>query len=239
MNRKIISLWSGPRNVSTALMYSFAQRPDMDVADEPLYAYYLSVTGADHPGKEEVIQAMEKDPARIWSNLSTDTSRHLFIKNMAHHAIDLNPEWYAIPEPVLLIRDPEEMLPSLIKQIPKPILRDTGLPGQLELLRRFLDEGKDPLVIESERLLSNPARMLSKLCGRLSIPYDDCMLSWPAGPRPEDGVWAKHWYHRVHESSGFEPYIPRAGQFPEELLPLLRQCQPIYDELLKYAADNE
>ncbi|MEJ2005414.1 MAG: sulfotransferase family protein [Cyclobacteriaceae bacterium] len=235
MKPRIISLWSGPRNVSTALMYSFAQRADTAVVDEPLYSHYLIETGADHPGRDEVIRSMPSDPAEIWRNLKTFDKPVLFVKNMAHHAIALNDEWYSSADPILLIRDPEEMLPSLRKQIPEPVLRDTGLAGQRELLYRFLEAGRKPAVIDSGQLLRDPPSVLEKLCKAIELPFDQSMLSWQKGPRKEDGVWAKYWYHRIHESTGFEPYSPKKAAFPEELKPLLDICEPIYNELLTYA----
>jgi hypothetical protein len=239
METRIISLWSGPRNVSTALMYSFAQRQDTRVVDEPLYAYYLLKSDAIHPGREEVIASMSHDPEEIWNSLQHTTSPVMFIKNMAHHAIDLPAEWYYLPEPVLLIRDPRQMLPSLKKQIPDPILRDTGLADQQELLHRFLELGKKPVVIDSRQLLLKPEMVLKRLCEKLGIHYEPTMLNWKAGALDEDGIWAKYWYHRVHKSTGFEPYKEKTDPFPDELKELLDICQPIYDELLTYAIDEE
>jgi len=239
MTSRIISLWSGPRNVSTALMYSFSQRTDTTVVDEPLYAHYLLESGAVHPGRSEVIAAMSSDPVLIWNQIQASAKPVLFVKNMAHHSQGLNDEWYSIPQPVLLIRDPEEMLPSLQKQIPEPGLRDTGLADQQRLLHRFLESGKKPVVIDSKKLLGNPSSVLRLMCEALGLSFQEEMLSWPAGPRREDGVWAKHWYHRVHESTGFEPYARRKGPFPEELRPLLHVCKPIYEELLTFAINDQ
>ncbi len=220
-------------------MYSFAQRADTSVVDEPLYAYYLQKSGAIHPGREEVLSSMPQEPAEVWNNIQQAQKPVLFIKNMAHHAIDLPVEWYILPEPVLLIRDPREMLPSLKKQIPQPVLRDTGLADQQKLLHRFLESGKEPVVIDSKQLLKNPERMLLSLCEKLDIPFYKQMLKWEAGPRREDGIWAKYWYHRVHESTGFEPYTEKTGAFPDDLRKLYESCQPIYEELLTYTIDEE
>ena len=157
---------------------------------------------------------------------------------MAHHAEGINTEWLDIPAPVLLVRDPLEMLPSLQKQIPLPILRDTGLGAQVKLLDYFLLNGKDPIVLDSKRLLKNPEGMLTALCRHLNMPFDEHMLSWNPGPRPEDGVWAKYWYHRVHKSTGFEPYNKKEEMFPPELEALLDECRPLYYKLLDYAIDE-
>ena len=230
--QRIISLWSGPRNVSTALMYSFAQRQDTQVIDEPLYAHYLESSGAQHPGREAVIAAMDKDPADIWDKVKRSDAPVIFIKNMAHHISGINDEWFSIPVPILLIRDPEEMLPSLKIQIPQPTLQDTGLQHQLDLVNRFHDSGITPYIIDSKKLLLDPQGKLTELCEWLGIDFDDHMLYWQPGPIPEDGVWAPYWYHRVHESSGFQPYKKRMGAFPEDLIPLLEICKPIYEQLV-------
>jgi hypothetical protein len=213
-------------------MYSFAQRPDTSVIDEPLYAHYLDTSGARHPGREVVLAAMDKDPDRIWKNVSKSESPVVFIKNMAHHIAGINDEWFSIPVPILLIRDPEEMLPSLQVQIPRPTLQDTGLQHQLDLVNKFRESGVNPYILDSKKLLMNPPEVLSELCEWVGIDFDESMLRWQPGPIPEDGVWAPFWYHRVHESSGFQTYRPRTGAFPEDLIPLLETCKPIYEQLV-------
>ena len=229
---KVISLWSGPRNISTALMYSFSRRSDISVVDEPLYAYYLVRTKVRHPGREEVIASMEKDPKKIWANCDAlSNNRHVFLKNMAHHAIDLPEEWYRDATPLFLIRDPREMIPSLAKVLQNPVLRDTGLDRQVEIVRKIQQHDLEILVVEGADILRNPAPMLGKVCERLGIPYESSMLSWPAGPIPEDGVWAKYWYDQVHKSTGFKAWQPPSRNVPERLQPLLEECMPYYLEL--------
>ena len=230
-------MWSGPRNVSTALMYSFRQRPDTRVVDEPLYGHYLKATDADHPGAEEVIEAMDHDGERVVREviLGPCETPVLFFKNMAHHLAGLDRTFLAEITNVLLTRDPREMLPSLAKQLPSPALRDTGLREQVEILEAALQSGKLPIVLDARELLLDPADVLQQTCERLGIPFDEAMLRWHAGPKPEDGIWAKHWYRNVHASTGFGEYRPKPEPFPTELDPLLRDCLPLYEELRRHA----
>lgn len=234
---KRVSVWSGPRNVSTALMYSFRGRSDTVVVDEPLYGYYLKQTRAPHPGLDDVLAQLETDGERIVREtlLGVYDADVVMFKNMAHHLPGLNRDFLNELENVLLVRDPGEMLPSLAEQLPEPTLRDTGLAEQIELLERTLTAGKTPIVIDAKRLLQDPEATLRKLCGALGLPFEPAMLSWPAGPKPEDGVWARYWYKNVHASTGFSPYTPKAERFPEHLEPLRRVCKPLYAELFAYA----
>ncbi len=232
-----LNIWSGPRNISTALMYSFAQRSDTRVVDEPLYGHYLRVSGARHPGREEVLQAMETDGDTVVRDVILGSTERpvLMLKQMAHHLTDLDPGFLTQTTNVLLVREPSEMLRSLVHQIPDPGLRDTGLGVQRDLLRQLRSMGQTPPVLEARQILLNPRGVLAELCSRLGIPFDEAMLSWPAGPRPEDGVWAPHWYANVHRSTGFQPYRPKEGSFPERLRSLLEECQACYEELAPLA----
>ncbi len=228
-----ICLWSGPRNVSTALMYSFAQRDDIRVVDEPLYGHYLRVTAAPHPGREEVIAAMDCDGNAVMQDLlaqQQQTSQQLFVKHMAHHLVDIDLDFLRHTSNVFLIRDPREMLPSLIIQVPAARLDDTGLKRQWQLYAGLIDAGQQPAVVDSRELLLDPAGVLEALCRHLGLAFTTAMLSWPAGPREEDGVWAPHWYHAVHKSTGFAAYVPKRD-FPDHLEPLLAECQPWYERL--------
>ncbi len=232
-----LSVWSGPRNVSTALMYSFRQRQDTVVVDEPLYAHYLEVTGADHPGVPEVLAAMDGDGERVVDRVllgPCECPVHFF-KNMAHHLVGLDRGFLSRITNVLLIRDPREMLPSLAEVLREPTLRDTGLDRQVEILNVVLGRGEKPVVLEARELLLDPAGVLRKTCERLDVPFEGEMLHWPAGPKPEDGVWAKHWYRSVHASTGFAPYRPKRTRFPRRLEPLLGECLPLYERLRGYA----
>lgn len=233
-----VCLWSGPRNVSTALMYSFAERADTVVVDEPLYGHYLRVSGANHPGRDEVIAAMNCDGDSVMDELQTRDlppgKSVLFLKQMAHHIVSLDTSFMSQTANVLLVRDPKDMLPSLTVQIPDATLGDTGLETQWQLFERLQTEGDAPAIIDSRLLLLNPAEILEKLCRRLGIAFDPDMLSWSAGPREEDGIWAKHWYHAVHKSTGFQTYRPKP-EFPSTLAPLLEECAPYYEKLYRHA----
>ncbi|MCB0153342.1 MAG: sulfotransferase family protein [Anaerolineae bacterium] len=232
-----ICLWSGPRNVSTALMYAFAQRSDTRVVDEPLYGHYLKASGAPHPGAAEVIAAMDTDGERVIRDVIFGPCDRpiLFTKNMPHHLINLDWTFLQQTTNVILTRSPEEMLPSYAQQVPNPNLSDTSYDLQVELLEKAVAWGQDVPVIESRELLSNPGSVLRELCRRLGIAFASAMLEWPAGPRPEDGVWAKYWYDNVHRSTGFAPYKPKVTPFPDYLRPLLNECRPYYDKLSAYA----
>ncbi|MGH8222759.1 MAG: sulfotransferase family protein [Woeseiaceae bacterium] len=233
-----ICLWSGPRNVSTALMYSFAQRPDTAVVDEPLYGHYLRVSGAAHPGRDEVMANMDCDGDRVMRALLSPAGERrkpvLFMKHMAHHLVALDRRFLQRVSNVLLIRNPREMLPSLTVQLPDATLKDTGLAVQSELYHELARRGRRPAVIDSRELLTDPRGVLTALCEYLHVDFDDAMLSWVAGGRPEDGVWAGHWYHAVHRSTGFSAYAPKSG-FPAGLEALLAECQPHYAELSRHA----
>lgn len=232
-----LNIWSGPRNISTALMYSFAQRTDTCVVDEPLYGHYLRTTEAIHPGAQEVMANMDCDAQSVITNtiLGPCDQPVLFMKQMAHHLVALDRNFLGQTKNVLLIRDPFDMLPSLINQIEKPTIRDTGLKMQAELLEELQAFDQNPPVLDSKELLKNPQSVLTQLCEMLKIPFQDTMLTWPVGPRKEDGIWAQHWYHNVHKSTGFQPYRPKTEPFPERLRPLLDECKPYYDLLYEQA----
>lgn len=237
-----INLIAGPRNVSTALMYSFAQRRDMKVIDEPFYACYLSETGVDHPGKDEVLKAQNTDPTRVivYLDQAATGAEHLFIKNMAHHLAWVPNEFLVSVRNIFLIRDPEEMLLSFIKKIPNPTLKDTAYQQQYELFQHTTDAlQQSPIIIDSKELLKNPAAVLQRACARLDIPFDERMLCWQKGPIAADGVWAEHWYQNVHESTRFKPYAPKQGTLPDRLKPLLETCSTYYDELYAHAIKPE
>lgn len=233
MKTKRICLWSGPRNVSTALMYAFGQRSDTCIVDEPLYSHYLHVTDAVHPGREDVMASMETDGEAVIRDVILGPSEKptLFMKQMAHHLVDIDRSFMETTVNVLLIRDPKEMLPSLTNVIGLPTLKDTGLKIQAELLANLRKMGQSPPILDSRELLLSPRHVLSILCERLGLAFEESMLSWSQGGNPSDGVWAPHWYQNVHKSEGFAPYRPKRAPFPDELLGVLSECQPYYDML--------
>jgi hypothetical protein len=233
MPKHRLLLWSGPRNVSTALMYSFAQRPDTRVVDEPLYAHYLRVSGANHPARDEVLRAQDNDGARVVRDVILGACDRpvLFVKQMAHHLVELDRAFLAQTTNVLLVRDPGEMLPSLMQQIPEPTLRDAAYATQTELYDELRRIGQDPVVLDAREVLLDPRAVLAELCARVGIPFEPAMLHWKPGARSEDGVWAAHWYHSVHLSTGFQPYHAKQGPFPRKLKALLEQCRPHYERL--------
>lgn len=235
---KRICLWSGPRNISTALMYSFAQRSDTKVVDEPLYAHYLHETSANqyHPGASEVLETMETDGQKVVDMMLGPHDKPIvFFKQMTHHLVNLNLSFLKETINIILTRDPREMLPSYAREIENPTLRDVGYEQHLELFEFLQNRGEEPIVLQSELVLKDPETLLNKLCKALDIPFQKTMLHWKKGPRPEDGIWAKYWYQSVHNSTGFNPYQPKEEPFPEHLEPLLTECLPIYEELCKYS----
>lgn len=235
---KQICLWSGPRNISTALMYSFAQRDDTLVYDEPLYAHYLNQTDADHyhPGASEVLKSMENDGEKVveWM-MGPHDMPIVFFKQMTHFLVNLDLSFLNDTINIILTRDPVEMLPSYAKEIEHPTMDDVGYEKHLELLIHLRSIGKEPAILTSKNVLKNPRKVLQKLCDTIGIPFQESMLSWQKGPRPEDGVWATYWYKSVHQSTGFKPYIPKSEPFPEHLKPLLNKCRPIYQTLADQA----
>ena len=232
-----LNVWSGPRNVSTALMYSFAQRADTRVVDEPLYAHYLRATGVEHPGREQVLASQDADGAAVVRSVVLGPCDRpvLFLKQMAHHLVELDRDFLASCANVLLTRDPRDMLPSLAENIAQPVLRDTGYAAQLSILEDLRRLGREPVVLVASELLKDPRAVLSQLCARVGLRFEEAMLSWPAGARPEDGAWAPHWYSSVHRSTGFAPWSPKDAPFPPRLRPLLAEVQPMYEQLSRMA----
>ncbi len=234
-----IAMWSGPRNISTALMRAFENRPDAWVVDEPLYAHYLTQVTVAHPGVDEVIATHDSDWQRVVAGLvgPIPEGRQVYYqKHMAHHWLPhLRGEWVFALTNAFLIRHPAEMLTSLAAKMGQPVLRDTGLPQQVEILREVRRRtGKTPPVLDTEDVLKDPRGVLERFCTQIGVTFDERMLCWPAGRRPTDGVWAKHWYDAVERSTGFEPWAPRPRQVAPELEPLLAECLPYYDELAEH-----
>lgn len=231
-----IAMWSGPRNISTALMRSWGSRSDTVVVDEPLYAHYLQATGRKHPGRDEVIAQYETDWRVVVRQLTgpiPEGASIYYQKHMAHHLLpDMELDWVLALRNAFLIRDPREMLTSLVEFLPEPTLSDTGLPQQWTLFQRLQNEYNAPTpVIVARDVLEAPRAMLSALCDALGVSFRDSMLSWDPGPRDADGIWAKYWYDAVYDSTGFQPYEPKDEPVPDRLHDLHEECQTIYDKL--------
>ena len=203
MNRTIC-LWSCPRNISTALMYSFAQRKDTQVFDEPLYAHYLKVSGAKHPAREEVLNSLENDGAKVVQEVILKKNKKtLFHKLMTHFLVDIDTSFLSEVINIIFIRNPEEIITSYDKVISNPKMEDIGVKQQYELYLDLEKRGEKPIVLDSKYLLQDPKLILKKVCALLEIPFDKAMLSWPKGPHENDGVWGKHWYHNINDSETF------------------------------------
>jgi hypothetical protein len=232
-------MWSGPRNISTAMLRAWENRPDTAVVDEPLYAYYLAQTGLDHPGAQEITAHYATDWRDVtrWLTGPPPAGKAIWYqKHMTHHILpDMELDWLAHLTHCFLIRTPEEMIASYIKVRPDPQLSDFGLVEQ----RRIFDHvraitGQIPPVIDAQTVLRGPAHALSLLCERFGVPFSPQMLAWPPGPRATDGIWARHWYAAVEQSTGFQPYQPRTVTLPDHLQPLLTECRRLYAEMAAY-----
>jgi len=231
-----VAMWSGPRNISTAMMRSWGNRPDTAVCDEPLYAHYLQHTGFDHPGAAEVIARHEPDWRAAVAGLVGEVPGGkpiYYQKHMAHHLLPhIDRDWFGPLTHAFLIREPREMITSLAKILPEPTAEATGLPQQAEIFAWVRARtGRTPPVIDARDVLDDPRRTLTLLCEGLGVPFTEAMLSWPPGPRATDGVWARHWYGGVEKTTAFQPYAPKPEPLPAHLRGLLDTCQAYYDAL--------
>ena len=235
-----IAMWSGPRNISTALMRAWENRPDTVVHDEPFYAHFLAETGIDHPGREEIIAADETDWQRVAEKMASaplpDGKTIYYQKQMTHHMLDhIDLAWLGDVTNCFLLRTPGEVINSYIKVRPNVTLFDIGFAQQLRIFRLVREAtGQIPPVIDSRDVLENPRRTLTLLCDAVGVPFDERMLAWPAGPRPSDGVWAKYWYGAVEASTGFAPYWPKNSAVPKHLADVLAEAEEIYAELYQF-----
>jgi hypothetical protein len=213
-------------------------RDDAFVCDEPFYAHYLRETNVEHPGRDEVLASQENDWTKVADYLTGDIpdGKSVFYqKHMAHHLLPrMGREWLRSVKNAMLIRDPREMITSLIKVTPNITAEDTGLPQQTEMYEMLGDSGEPPPVIDAKDVLDDPRSMLTALCDRLGVPFQEAMLSWPPGPRDSDGVWARHWYAAVEKSTGFQPYKPKPDEVPARLQGVYDECRRHYDRLYEY-----
>jgi hypothetical protein len=234
-----IAMWSGPRNISTAMMRAWENREDCAVSDEPLYAAYLAATGLDHPGREAVIAAGDIDWRRVADALlgSVPGGKPLWYqKHMTHHLLaEMETDWVLGLHNVLLIRDPSEVVASYIQSRAAVTPDDIGLPQQGRLFDQLSEAlGEAPIVIDAGDFLRAPESHLRALCSRLGIAFTPRMLSWPAGPRDSDGVWAPYWYDAVWRSTGFEAWRPRDVTLSGDALAVAETCRPIYEHLRQH-----
>lgn len=232
---KVLNLISGPRNLSTAIMYSFAQREDTVVLDEPFYGFYLKNASLEneHPSQSEIMRTMETSEEKVIESINHLSGKHhVFVKGMAHHYLSKTPSFILQWENIILIRHPKKLIASFSKVIETPTLNDIGIKKASELFLYLKKNGKTPIVIDSDQLLVNPEVYLQKLCEKINISFSEKMLNWKKGGILEDGIWAKHWYANVHNSEGFSVQKSSSQPIPEHLEPLLAEALPYY-EILK------
>ncbi len=239
-----IAMWSGPRNISTALMRSFDSRADTAVSDEPLYAAYLRSTGKPHPMAKEIVATHESDWRKVAKALVGPVPLNRAVwyqKHMAHHLLpEMSRDWLVGLEHAFLIREPRAMLASLGNKLDEVRLEDTGLPQQVELFRQLQAQtGAPPPVIAARDLLRNPQSVLAQLCERLGLEFDQAMLSWEQGPRASDGCWGPSWYENTYASTGFGKYVARSVELAPELETLLGECETLFDELAEHRIQAE
>ena len=234
-----IAMWSGPRNISTAMMRTWGNRADTVVIDEPFYAYYLSATGKRHPGADEVIASGETDWRKVIAQLTgpiPNAKRIFFQKQMAHHLLpEVDREWLGAVTNCFLIREPREVIASYVKKREDPALQDLGFVQQAEIFDFVrVRTGSIPPIVDAKDVLKNPERMLRLLCDAVGVEFSESMLSWPPGMRETDGVWAKHWYGEVAETTSFQSYRARDAKMPAHLQGIHEACCDCYEKLYEY-----
>jgi hypothetical protein len=235
-----IAMWSGPRNISTAMMRAWGNRPDTFVCDEPFYAYYLEATGLAHPGAEEVIATSETDWRKVIARLTGEApsaKRIFYQKQMTHHLLpEIDRGWLGAVTNCFLIRDPAEVIVSYIKKNNDPALEDLGFVQQAEIFDWVCAAtGSVPPVIDARDVLENPERILRLLCEAVGVEFTEAMLGWPPGLRDTDGIWAKHWYAEVAHSTGFrKPSVRKDAAVPERLKKIYDRSRDCYERLYQH-----
>ncbi len=233
-----IAMWSGPRNLSTAMMYSFGARSDMAVVDEPFYAAYLSQTGIDHPMGDDILSSQSTDPDQVISDLLgpvPDGKPHFYQKHMSQHMISgISRDWIEEMTNIFLIRHPARVAASFAAKFENPSLSDIGFVQQTELFDQLKSAGHAPLVIDSHDIRQAPETMLKSLCSALDLPWDPAMLSWPAGGHRDDGIWASHWYGAVHRSTQFSAAEGPLPNLTDEQAELAQGAMPSYEKLSEF-----
>ena len=234
-----VAMWSGPRNISTAMMRAWGNRPDTVVIDEPFYAHYLRATGIAHPGADEVIATGQTDWRKIVERLIgpvANGKQIFFQKQMTHHLLpEIDREWLGAVTNCFLIRDPREVINSYIKKRENPALEDLGFVQQAEIFDFVRNRTNAvPPVIDAKDVLQNPERTLRLLCQAVGVEFSKLMLSWPSGLRKTDGIWARHWYGEVAKTTSFQSYRPSHNELPESYRELYERCSDYYEKLYQY-----
>jgi len=239
LNAVKIAMWSGPRNIPTALMRSFENREDTFVTDEPFYAHYLQHTNVDHPMRDEVIKSGNPnwdEVSQYLTNTIPDEKSVWYQKHMAQHnlpGVDL--KWAEKVFNCFLIRDPKEVILSYTKKYDISSVYQCGFPQQFDLFTQLREKrGVPPIVLDSKDILIDPGSMLKKLCRILDIPFTDKMLKWPKGRRNSDGIWGKHWYNAVEQSTSFQAYQKKCGKIPIEYTAIYEESKEIYLQLYNH-----
>ena len=230
-----IAMWSGPRNLSTAMMYAFAARGDCAVVDEPFYAAYLSRTGLNHPMRDQILASQPTDPNAVITTLTGSNPAqklHFYQKHMCQHMLpDIPRGWMAEVVNVFLIRHPARVVASFGAKYESPTLMDIGFVQQAELYDHCLNLGQNPIVLDSADIRRNPLEIMEKLCAALGLDRPDSMLHWPKGGHPDDGVWAPHWYAAVHDSTGFAAAEGPLPDLTGDLVDLAAKALPYYEKM--------
>jgi hypothetical protein len=234
-----IAMWSGPRNISTAMMRAWENRRDTVVVDEPFYAYYLKATGKQHPGADEVIATGETDWRKVVARLTgaiPKGKRIFFQKQMTHHLLpEVDREWLGAVTNCFIIRDPREVIASYRKKREDPTLEELGFVQEAEIFDFVRARtNATPPILDAKDVLENPERMLRLLCKAVGVDFTESMLSWPPGLRETDGIWAKHWYDEVARSTSFRPYRSTDHEVPERLREVYDRCRECYEQLYWY-----
>lgn len=234
-----IAMWSGPRNLSTTMMRSFGARSDTACVDEPFYAAFLKLSGEIHPMQDEIFAAHEADPAKVITQLTEDPAPGnktvFYQKHMNHHMVDgVSLEWLGrIDHHVMLIRHPARVIASYQRKMETLSLEAIGAPQQFALWQQIkVEQGKPPPVVDADRILADPESVLKRLCAAINLPWDPAMLTWPSGPRTEDGAWAPHWYDAVYQSTGFGKAPGALPTHEGQAAKVEEAAFPLYEKLL-------
>jgi len=237
---KRIAMWSGPRNISTAMMRAWENRPDTNIVDEPFYACYLTETGIQHPMQQEVLASQSAKwndviDTVLTADLEPDATIQ-YQKHMTQHMVnEVNSDWFSTLSHAFLIRDPAQVVASYGKKRDEVDALDLGFQQQHDLFNLVCEfNGDIPPVIDSKDVLRNPQQMLSKLCEQLGVPFMQQMLNWPAGRRESDGAWAPHWYRNVEASTGFGPYVEKQMELNKHQVSVVEECMPHYQALYRH-----